>query len=97
MSIRVMTEVWHNGPPGATDCLLMLALADYANDDGECWPSIEGLARKARLSERGVQTALRRLESAGWIEIEPGGGRKRCNLYRLKTPQEMHPPQKPRR
>ena len=91
MSIRVMAEVWRNGPDGATDCLLMLALADYANDDGECWPSIDGLARKARLSERGVQTALRRLEAAGWLEIETGGGRKRCNLYRIKTPQEMHP------
>ena len=91
MSIHVMAQVWRNGPSSATDCLLMLALADYANDDGECWPSIGGLARKARLSERGVQTALRRLEAGGWLKIETGGGRRRCNLYRIKTPQEMHP------
>jgi hypothetical protein len=86
-----MAWVWENGPDSPTDCMVMLALADFANDDGECWPSIAGICRKARMSERGVQTVLRRLQDGGYLEIEAGGGRKRCNVYRLKTPQQVHP------
>jgi DNA-binding transcriptional MocR family regulator len=88
MSIRVMSRVWDSGPDNATECLLLLALADYCDDAGECYPSIAGLARKSRMSERGVQTVMRRLQAAGWVEIEVGGGRRNCNLYRVKTPQQ---------
>jgi len=44
-----------------------------------------------QISERGVQTVLRRLQDDGWLEVEVGGGRKGCNVYRIKTPHQMHP------
>jgi len=91
MSIKIMSQIWNGGPEKQSDRFVLLALADYANDDGECWPSIAVVMRKTCMSKRGIQTVLRRLKADGWLEIEAGGGRKNCNLYRVKTPQEMHP------
>jgi hypothetical protein len=31
---------------------------------------------------------LHRLEADGWLEIRVGGGRKNCNFYAIKTPNE---------
>jgi hypothetical protein len=91
MSIKLMAQIWENGPLRQSDRFVLLALADYANEGGECWPSIAGICRRTCLSERGAQAVLRRLEADGWLQIETGGGRKNCNLYVIKTPQQMHP------
>lgn len=49
--------------------LVLLALADHADDEGgNAWPKIATIQAKARLGERTVQTALRELEEAGEIE-----------------------------
>lgn len=93
MSIKIMSRIWEGGPAAQADRFIMLALADYANDAGECWPSIRGIATKVCMSERGVQVAIRRLEVAGWLEIQTGNGRKGCNQYVIKTPQQVHPSQ----
>ena len=85
MSIKIMSMIWGRGPDNQSERFVLLALADYANDEGECWPSIEGVARKTCLTDRGVRKIMRRLEETGWLEIEAGGGRKNCNLYRIKT------------
>ena len=86
MSIEIMSYIWKYGPQNQSETIVLLALADYANEDGKCWPSIEGLQQKSRLSDRGVQKILRRLEEQGWLEIEYGNGRKNCNIYTIKTP-----------
>lgn len=91
MSIKIMSRVWEYGPEKQADRFVLLAISDYANDDGECWPSIAGICRKTCMSERGVQTIIRRLECEGWLEIETGKGRRNCNLYTVKTPHHMHP------
>ena len=91
MSIKIMSRVWEAGPQKQSDRFVLLALADHANDEGIAWPGIASLCRKTCMSERGVQVVLRRLEAAGWLQIETGKGRRNCNLYTIKTPQEMHP------
>jgi hypothetical protein len=91
MSIKIMSIVWDRGPENQAERFVLLALADYANDDGECWPSIEGVARKTCLTDRGVRKIMRRLEDTGWLSIEAGGGRKNCNLYRIKTLNTVQP------
>ncbi len=91
MSIKIMSAVWEFGPPKQAERFVLLALADYANDDGECWPSIAGIQRKTCMSERGVQTIIRRLEVDGWVTVSIGNGRKNCNNYKIQTPQDMHP------
>jgi hypothetical protein len=86
MSIKIMSRVWESGPEKQADRFVLLAIADYANDEGECWPSIAGICRKTCMSERGVQTIIRRLQAEGWLDIETGKGRKNCNLYTVKNP-----------
>lgn len=94
MSIKIMTSVWENGPKKQSDRFVLLALADHANDSGDCYPSIKKLCLKTCMSERGIQTILRRLEHEKWLHISYGVGRNNCNLYTIRipeTPQEMHP------
>ena len=78
-----MSAIWENGPDKPAERLLLLALADYAGDDGECWPAVSSLARKTGLSVRGVQQSLRRLEADGWLKTEVNAGRNGCNNYRI--------------
>jgi hypothetical protein len=86
MSIKIMSQIWENGPGSVTDRFVLLAIADYANDDGEAWPSIASIMKKTTLSERGVQTTIRRLEADNWLRIETGNGRHGCNKYHIKNP-----------
>ncbi|WP_141983511.1 helix-turn-helix domain-containing protein [Saccharothrix saharensis] len=93
MSIRIMTWVWEHAEAAGTDLLLMLAIADSADDQGRnAWPSITDLSRKTRLDERTVQRRLKRLHDQGRIAIEIGGGRRRNRYSILMTP----PPTPPR-
>lgn len=76
-----MAWVWEHGPEKSTEKLVLLALADNANDAGECWPSISTIARKCSLSERSVIRAIGSLEKASYIMR-----RRRqdtSNLYRI--------------
>jgi hypothetical protein len=88
MSIRAMTAVWDRAPVSGSELLLLLALADAANDDLECWPGIRYLAHKVRVSERHIQRMLSSLEQQGLIQRILHGGRGRyegweSNRYRL--------------
>lgn len=64
-----MSEAWHINLPSSPKLLLM-ALADIANDVGVCWPSVRHLATKCSLSERAVRTYLADLERSGCLKIE---------------------------
>jgi len=70
MSIKRMTAIWDKPPVGGSALLVLLALADNANDEGVCWPSIATLAHKCVLSERQVQRMLRSLETRGLVRTE---------------------------
>jgi hypothetical protein len=85
MSIKIMTKLWENGPQNKTQLLVLLALADFANDEGHCWPSMATIAKKARLTDRGARKVVRQLEADGWLEVRTGSGRHRCNVYTVKT------------
>lgn len=68
MSIRIMTAVWDSRRYDSGTLLVLLAMADYANDeDNTCHPSIARLAVKSRLSDRQVSRILTRLKTDGVI------------------------------
>ncbi len=75
MSIKVMSWVFERGPRDPSERLVLLALADYAADNGEWSPSMIGIAGKSGMTERGARGVIRRLEADGWIEVRVGGGR----------------------
>lgn len=85
MSIELMTKVWKTDVGPATRRLVLLALADSANDDGVCWPSVETLARKAGCGVSSARRACQELEADGFLvrEERDANGRQRSNLYRL--------------
>lgn len=63
MSVHYMSWVFRHSPTQHSDRLVLLALADNANDDtGLAWPSVETLAAKARVTERTCRRCLRHLE-----------------------------------
>lgn len=91
-----MTAVWDLDLP-ASEKLVLLALADWSNDEGLCWPSIATLAKKCSKSERTLQRAIAVLTEKDLIarEERPGKG----VLYQLLprqavTPDKMSPPTK---
>jgi hypothetical protein len=84
MSLKVMTDVWEHSELAGSSLLVMLALADRANDHGYSWPGMADLIQKSRLSKRQVQRILQQLEADGYIEkTEPGVGRGHLTVYRL--------------
>ncbi len=61
-----MTAVW----PlllSPLDKLTLLALADNANDQGECYPSLAALLEKCGMSRRALIYCLQRLETGGHL------------------------------
>ncbi len=66
--------------------LVLLKLADNANDEGVCWPSVALIADHTELSERTVQDHLRRLEAKALVSIERrnrADGASMANVYHL--------------
>lgn len=60
---------------------VLVALADHADDAGECYPSVGRLAFMAGLSERGARKCLRDLEAAGLVETQTKDGHR--SRYKL--------------
>jgi hypothetical protein len=86
MSVIVSGLVWQHSQHKEGTLVVLLALADSANDNGVCWPSIRHLAAKARMSERGVQYAIAKLMDSGELELLKRGGRHQgANTYRVQT------------
>lgn len=84
MSIKLMSMAWESAPVEGTDLLLLLALADFANDSGEsCYPSIATLAKRMRKSERSVSRGISSLEKAGLLEVVLRGGGRNSSRYRI--------------
>lgn len=85
MSLHQLTLVWKFSKQEGNRLLLMLAIADYASDDGEAFPSIQTLADKSRMSVRNARYVVKQLVDSGELEVQPGAGRNGSNLYRLKV------------
>ena len=91
MSVKVMGWVWEHSEARASALLLLLALADFAHDDGgSIFPSVKTLAMKIRMSERQTQNLLRQLERAEEIE-KVGFGPAGTNCYRIHMARSDYP------
>ena len=84
MSVRWISFVWESSPYEGRRLLLHLALADFANDEGSCFPSQKTLALKARTTETWVAASVRQMIKDGLLEIvEKGNGRGNRTIYKL--------------
>jgi hypothetical protein len=84
MSIAALNWAFEMAITGARKSVL-LALANHANDAGECWPSLERIARHAGVTDRGAQKALRELEHLALVTTRPVPGRNSRYLLALGT------------
>ena len=77
----------------ATEQLVLLALAHAADDkSGECFPSLETLAKRTHLNRSSVRRSLDSLKERGLLKWISGGrkknGRVLSNLYKLNLPRK---------
>lgn len=83
MSIKVMTAVWSHSRHVGTDLLMLLALADFSDDEGNSFPSVPTLAAKCRMQPRNANRILAELKKGGELEVHPSEGWKGSNRYRI--------------
>jgi hypothetical protein len=82
MSVRVMAWVWECSSSGGTDRLVLLALADTADDSGvNGSESIPALARKVGVDQRTVQRSIRRLQASRELQVVESPGGQESNQY----------------
>lgn len=94
-----MTLVWDKFPGAGSELLVMLAFADWCNDQGESLhPSIPTVARKIRASESQARRLVHGLIKHGWVSVignefggAPGNSRRyRLNLSKLAETGSTH-------
>jgi biotin operon repressor len=70
----------------AQEKITLLMLANYANQDGQCWPSIDTLSLDTGLSRASVKRALRKLVERGLMTKarQVKGHLQTSNFYVLK-------------
>ena len=84
MSIAIMSQVWKHSKHAGGSLLVLLALADFANDEGICYPAQKTLAKKSRLSGRQVRRTIGEIVESGELAIvRAGRGRGLKTIYRV--------------
>lgn len=78
-----MDGVWRCGPEERTATLVMLAIADNADDFGFGCPGQALIARKARCDERTVIRVIAQLEQEGWLRVVRKIVNGKSNAYLL--------------
>lgn len=83
MSVAGTTRVWRDSNQKGGRLLVLLALADYYNDEQDCaWPSVSRLAKLTRLTPRHVSGVLAELEASEEIQ-RAGVGRRNVVRWRF--------------
>jgi hypothetical protein len=76
MSVAATDFVWKKSTAEGADRLVLLALADFADESGNCFGSWGKLCEKTRLGRATVARSLKRLQGAGHLVLVEKGHRK---------------------
>lgn len=79
MSIQAVAWAIDQKTGSAAGKVVLICLANYADEDGQCWPSQKTIAEETELSERSVREWLQKLEDAGLLTRK---SRRRDDGYR---------------
>ena len=91
VSVRITSRVWESSPYAESALLVHLALADWCDDEGVCYPSQEKIAAKSRVSARWVRELMKRMVDDGYLEVLSESKRGVSRRYRLTFPgSEFH-------
>lgn len=72
----------------STQKIVLISLADQANDDGVCWPSVRTIEKRTCLSERAVRSSVRQLEELGILKRNERAGR---STYYIINTSKIYP------
>ena len=81
-----MSQVWNMEIDDSTAKLTLMALADFSDDEGYCYPSYEVLAKKISKSKRTAIRAVEKLTELGFLQKEKRelkDGTSSANLYKI--------------
>lgn len=101
MAIKVISWALHLPLKRPTLKLVLLALADHADNDGVCWPSIKRLELFTGLSSRAIQRAIRELQKLSILTLTERPGSTTLYMIAMSggvpmsPPAASHPPQAP--
>lgn len=87
MSVKLMAKAWDTDQ-GGNDLLVLLALCDFANDDGELFPSLLTISKKAKVGKTTLGYILRAYEEIGVItrsRRKRENGSDTSNFYKINT------------
>jgi hypothetical protein len=70
MSTVIAGQCWPLQGLSVTQKMVLISMADQANDDGVCWPAVGTIARRCCMSERAVRSAMDHLEAVGLLARE---------------------------
>lgn len=92
MSIKIANRVWQHSTVGGSELLCLLALADWSDDDGRCFPSMASIAKKIRLTKRQAKRVVHQLIDGGFVRVignefggPPGASRKYLLTIHART------------
>jgi AcrR family transcriptional regulator len=97
VSVHITSDVWKHSQADGVALLVLLSLADQANDEGECWPKIDQIAERCRVSRRSVFRHLDELRTLGELDWEDRRAQSLASKYRVTvTPRaNLAPPHVP--
>lgn len=79
-----MSRIWGHSHATGSQLLVLLAIADFADDHGKAWPSVPTLAKKARISERHTQRVIKQLKDMDELAVDKKKSSQwGTNFYRI--------------
>lgn len=78
-----MARVWEKSRHAGSELLMLLALADFSDDEGRAYPAVPTLAKKCRMTPRNANLILAALRRTGELVIRKNEGPKGTNLYQI--------------
>jgi hypothetical protein len=85
MSVHISARAWLVQGLTFAEKLVLLKLADMANDEGVCWPATATLGDQCGLDRRSVRRILARLEAAGHVHRKARFNEKGMNTSNWLT------------
>jgi hypothetical protein len=83
-----MSAVFDKSKTEGNARLILLALADCANEEGTCWPSISTISNMANVSMETCKKYLSAMEELKLVEVEDRfdkNGRRTSNIYKINV------------
>lgn len=86
MSIQAVAWAMKQETGSPTLKLVLIAVANYADEKGRCWPSQERLAADTEITDRSIREALKKLEAAGFLtrtHRQVNGNKRQTDIIQL--------------